>query len=93
MALLYFFSRTCSIMKGDGTMIILYIYFTLSLTLFVVGTIISIKRGNDEIIETLEELKTDYSTAAQIIILLIIAIYGATLFIPNIIAETIKRFR
>ena len=74
-------------------MIILYIYFTLSLTLFVVGTIMSIKRGNDEIIETLEELKTDYSTAAQIIILLIIAIYGATLFIPNIIADAVKRFR
>ena len=72
-----FFIRTYPIMKGVGTMIILYIYFTLSLTLFVAGTIVSVKRGNDEIIETLEDLKTNYSKPVQIIVLMIIAIYSA----------------
>lgn len=72
-------------------MIILYIYFTLSLTLFVAGTIASVKRGNDEVIETLEDLKTNYSKPVQIIVLMIVAIYGATMFIPNIIVDMIKR--
>lgn len=80
-------------MKGDGTMLIVKIYFILSSGIFI-GVMFSILLiGNHELSEALEEIKEENTTAHNLILLTIVSILFLFLCLPMTIATLFKRFR